>query len=147
MATVSTQNRGTTVFKLLAIASVMGCTSPTLSVGKRHAYIHAIPFSHMKLNAPILTSLTNASPRQCGLQCLHLQQCQSFNYHWATQSCQLLDDHLCSDMSELVYAGNYRYYDVEKGGTAEVRTTRCSFSAVLLRDVGTMTWRRTERWR
>ena len=110
---------------MMAAASVVVLgSSPSLAdptAGKRHAYIHAIPFKHMKLAAPVLTSLTDASPRQCGLRCLHLAECQSVNYRWAARSCDLLGDYLCSDLSELVYAGGYRHYDVEKNGVVEVR--------------------------
>ena len=122
MATVFKQNKGTVVIKLLMIASAVGLSSPTPTAGKRHAYIHAIPFNHMKLRAPILKSLTNASPVRCGVQCLHEEQCHSFNYHQATKSCQLLSDYLCSDHNELIEAGGYRYYDVDKDKEAEVRT-------------------------
>lgn len=124
MATVFTQNKGTVVIKLLMIASAVGLSSPTSPAGKRHAYVHAIPFNHMKLRAPILKTLTDASPGRCGVQCLHEEQCRSFNYHQATKSCQLLSDYLCSDLNEIIKASGYRYYDVDKDKKAEVRTAQ-----------------------
>ncbi|KAL8605154.1 hypothetical protein ACOMHN_031095 [Nucella lapillus] len=86
---------------------------------QRHVYIGAIPFKHMRLDAPVLTSLENTSRRQCGLKCLQEPRCESFNYHVTNRTCELLSDYRCSARSaserhDLVIARDFRYYDCER---------------------------------
>lgn len=89
-----------------------------LLVAKRHAYIAAIPFLDMKLNAPVLASYPMTSLSQCGARCLEKSTCQSFNYHRPTLRCELLGDYLCTEKYEPITAAGYMYYDVEKNETS-----------------------------
>ncbi|XP_070190152.1 uncharacterized protein [Littorina saxatilis] len=124
MAPYVTSSIQTCLVKAVTLVVVLSFGhSETVSLGKRHAYISSIPFRNMKLAAPVVTSLPNASLRFCGVECLHNPQCQSFNYRSASRSCDLLGTYLCSGTKDLVYAYGIKYYDVEKNADVENLTT------------------------